>query len=151
MNDTKKYKIFKADNVNTVYECICKFDKCFMPTITQRKPDKMDYALKLFKNAETFILENNDVIIGFLSAYINDISTKTAYLTLIAVEDSHRKCGLGEILLNAAEAEAVNKKFKHFKLEVHNHNFNAINFYKNRGFREINESIGDSFYMIKEL
>lgn len=151
MYNNQDYFIEKTTDFQTLYKCICDFDECFVPSISQIKKDKREFALKLSKNAITLILKSKGEILGFLSAYMNDMQTNTAFLSLIAVEKYCRKCGLGEQLLKAAEKEALTQNLKYFKLEVYEDNFPAIKFYKKHGFEIVDKLNNNSFYMIKKL
>lgn len=151
MYNTQDYYIEKTTDFQTIYKCVCNFDECFVPSISQMKKDKREFALKLSENAITLILKSGNEILGFLSAYMNDMQTNIAFLSLIAVDKSFRKIGLGELLLNAAEKEALTRNLKYFKIEVYEDNFPAIKFYKKYGFEIVDKLNNNSFYMIKKL
>jgi ribosomal-protein-alanine N-acetyltransferase len=78
--------------------------------------------------------QNNHGIIGYVGLWV---LADEAHITSIAVRDSYRGQGLGELLLIAAIDEAARLKAQVVTLEVRISNTVAQNLYKKYGFTEV--------------
>lgn len=79
-----------------------------------------DYYYKLHKNAEIIICLHNDKLVGLIAFYCNDIKTKTAYITFIAVLSAYRGHKIASLLLEkAAKASSENGMYK-IKIDTNN-------------------------------
>lgn len=90
-------------------------------------------------------------MLGYAAMYANDLETKIAYITLVAVKPEYQGRHIGKSLLCACESLARQRGMRGIKLEVSKENDNAIAFYKRFGFQDMEQQNQDSMYMIKEL
>ena len=138
----------KIDDIQTLTYCLELFDSSAPIKISERVENLEIYAQKLIKNAHNYYVANDGQIAGFISFYAN--YTDTAYLTIIAVEESNKGRGIGSNMLEYATTFAKEKGMKRMALEVHKQNSQAISFYKKKNFAI--ESYGEkSYFMVKVL
>lgn len=137
-----KYKYSEAEIVNfcitqitvkSEQEMILRYFKdAFSFDITE--PEIFDsLSGKIHCNADFFMAYANGVL-GYAAIYANNLENRTAYITLIAVEQNERRRGVGTALLHAFIDAAKEKNMKFLKLEVLNDNKEAIKFYIKNGF-----------------
>ena len=93
----------------------------------------------------------NDSPLGYAAMYANDIKSRVAYLTLIAVRPDYQNMGIGSALLAKCVCCAKDYNMKLLRLEVRKRNANAISFYKKNGFVIEKECSDISFYMLRKL
>lgn len=106
---------------------------------------------KFSLNAEFVVAKNKDENIGFIAYYANNQVDKTVYISMIAVSFSHRRQGVGELLLKKCIFDAIQRKMKFIKLEVKKDNLNARYFYEKNGFIVEKGATENSLYMKKTL
>lgn len=87
------------------------------------KTAKVDMKEKYIPNSETYILENNNELYGFISMIEN-------YLAAIFVDDKFQSQGFGKKLL-----DYVKKDRDYIELKVFKKNNRAYNFYSKNGFK----------------
>ena len=154
-----KYKYSEAEIVNfcitqitvkSEQEMILRYFKdAFSFDITE--PEIFDsLSGKIHCNADFFMAYANGVL-GYAAIYANNLENRTAYITLIAVEQNERRRGVGTALLHACIDAAKEKNMKFLKLEVLNDNKEAIKFYIKNGFNYYGGCSEKSMYMIKEI
>lgn len=100
--------------------------------------------------AEFFVAYSTEVL-GYAAVYANDIESKIAFITLIAVRPRFQKRNIGYRLLKKCQEIAVKRGCRGIKLEVNNKNHSAIAFYEKNGFRYFSDCTKDSIYMYLEL
>ncbi|MCU7995609.1 GNAT family N-acetyltransferase [Shewanella glacialipiscicola] len=124
-------------------------DADFSPPLSSRL-NLAAYANKIQANAIVVedIIDGN-LIKGIAATYANDESTRTAYLTFIAVKTCFRGLGVARKLIEKTEHILVKKGFFRLRLEVYKGN-EAINLYKRLGFEIYKEDSG-SYYMEKDI
>ena len=93
-----------------------------------------EYARKLAKFSTQFWLYDEGSLVGFMAAYLNDTSSKIAYISTISVIKSYQGKGGGKLLINNLIQLAARKKFYKIRLEVAANNSKAIRFYRKQGF-----------------
>lgn len=76
--------------------------------------------------------------------------TKTAYISLIAVDSTKQNKHIGQALLKGCEDICVSNGMLYLDLEVRKNNNNAIRFYENNKFY-ITKEKEDSYMMRKKL
>ena len=102
-------------------------------------------AKKFCENAEFFIAKQDGKIAGFISFYCNDYFSKTAFISMIIVDEKCQGKGLGKVLMKHAIDYCRTQKMKCLKLEVACSNKNAISFYEKLGFVK-SEQKNDSYF-----
>lgn len=90
-------------------------------------------------------------MVGYVALYANDLQSKTAYITLIAVREDSQKSGVGSSLIAWCENTASKRGMKLLRLEVDKTNAKARTFYEKHGFCYEEEQKKDSLYMRKSL
>ncbi|MBU5676672.1 GNAT family N-acetyltransferase [Alkaliphilus sp. MSJ-5] len=147
----KGYKIVRAVKIDEIYNILYDFDNIFKPSLSNRIIDLYGYAEKLLRNAITFYIIEEQVIVGFVAFYTNNKNNKEAYITQIGVKDKSQNRNIGKTLLELCIKISKSNGMKSIKLEVFNNNEKAINFYKKNGFNFFGQASNDSIYMIKHL
>ena len=85
-----------------------------------------------------FVAEDNSKVIGFIS--INKYSEEDyIYLDDYCVDEKYRGQGIGSKLINAAFEFAKSNKINQVLTHVENANKESIKFYKNKGFKLVEE------------
>lgn len=107
-----------------------------------------DYITKLFTSAQVVAIYESNKIIGVICFYCNDMSSLTAYISLIVVDDDSKRKGVGGVLISSAILISKRKGFKFCRLEVNKDNITAISFYGKNEFSVICEH-ADAFIMQK--
>ncbi|MCR4874147.1 MAG: GNAT family N-acetyltransferase [Clostridia bacterium] len=111
-------------------------------------PNYEEYKEKVCKYAQIVKAVYNDTIVGFVAFYANNLETKQAYITQIAVLKDYQKMHIGSELLNTCLKIAKKAGMETCRLEVNNCNVNAITFYKKKGFTPDGDASKDSKYML---
>ena len=109
-----------------------------------------DYAHKIRKNATTIEAWVDNVLVGLIAIYLNDVNNKEGYITNVSVSKEFQNKGISKtLLLNAIKIAKFNK-FKKIKLRVHKHNLPALELYKKYDFK-IEREEKNLLIMIKML
>lgn len=127
------------------------FDEDFNPSLSSRI-DFDEYVSKVCDRAYVYEAKLLDTL-GFIIFYANNLESKTAYISQIAVKKEYKGSSLAQELLNLAIRISQDKGFTYLKLEVNKGNLRAINFYKNNKFVMLDSSSNkkNTSYMIKEI
>lgn len=141
----------KAESLEKMIELLVRYDDSAVRTISSRTGDLKQYARKLFRHAENFILSDGDKEIGFVSFYGNDAVNQMIYLTIIAIRPQFKGHGFGTAVLNDLERFGREHGRKKIKLEVDKDNTDAVCFYRKNGFRITEEASAESVFMEKEI
>ena len=59
----------------------------------------LEYSKKLKNNAIHFCARNDNKLVGLISVYLNDFTSKIGYVTLVHVNINYRKYGIASTLL----------------------------------------------------
>ena len=124
-------------------------DSAFMESIMQRTD--FPSLFKKIDNFAEFIVAYNTEILGYAAVYTNNISDRTAYISLIAVRPEFQGKRIGYDLLNACIESAAKHNMKQIKLEVLRSNTNAIQFYKRNDFYYLESCSNNSIYMYRNI
>ena len=95
------------------------------------------YLAKLDAHAEILSDCTNGRCRGVVAFYCNDLSTRTAFITLVVVDPRDREHGVGRALVHAALELARGRGFTSCRLEVASHNDAAQSLYRSLGFRPV--------------
>ena len=97
--------------------------------------DLDEYAKKLNDLGVTYVLNQDNKIVGLVSGYINDFTTKEAYMQILIVAKDAQGCGNGSKLIKAFVNHAK-MKFATGKvfLTVDKENVKAASVYLHLGF-----------------
>ena len=122
-------------------EFLQKVDKDFTPYLSQ-KTDLSAFGDRLLNHAKLFVSKDeNRKIKGLVALYANDFVKKYAYVPLLAVVSEYRKQGIARMLMNEAidyVRELGSEKIQ--VIGIHTSNPIAFDFYKELGFRLLDES-----------
>lgn len=91
--------------------------------------DNFQIVKKLIPQAEVYLYEINEKIVGFVGITEN-------YIAGIFVVKDYQSQGIGKELL-----EFIKKKYSHLSLNVYKRNVRAIDFYLKSNFKILNEQI----------
>jgi len=92
---------------------------------------------KLIEKSEVILLDiivENDLIIGYCISTIDKENNKTGEIDSIYMDETHRKCGLGKLLINHALDWLISKGTTEQKLLVGVGNERVLDFYKQFNF-----------------
>lgn len=135
-----------------------------MDNIILKKTSKIDDCKKLLQNFSHCLnsLQNKEAIdffskkfskyanvvlaetiekksIGFIAYYANNLETRIAFISMIAILPEYRGRHIGQSLLDFCKKDVIAKAFSSIKLEVSKNNYIAQQFYRKNGFIPINE------------
>ena len=98
-------------------------------------------VLRAIRNQEALVLVARQArqIIGFA---IMDFGEETAHLALLAVDQAHRRRGVGRRLFDWLKSSALTAGIAVVKLELRAGNMEAQHFYRSLGFQEIGWTVG---------
>lgn len=106
---------------------------------------------KFEKYSVFIIIKEMQNVVGFAAFYCNDLLTKRAFLSMIAVNEQYDGKGYGKLLINEVLKICRNKKMNELELEVNKSNIHAIEFYKRNGFSYIEKQTENSYFMSRSL
>ena len=98
------------------------------------KVDLKKYAEKIHNNAVTFEAWKDDELVGLVAAYINNIQTKTAFITNVSTIKNLGEKGIGSALIKMCIDYATANNYLAILLEVNTQNFAAIRLYEKYNF-----------------
>lgn len=110
-----------------------------------------EYANKIIRYADNFMLFLNKEGIGIISLYVNDFLKKEAFITSIGILPGYHGNKLAYKLLNFAIDYSVSKKMRKIKLEVSKENRKAIGLYIRNNFYVEDELNNNSLLLSNEL
>lgn len=139
-----EYK-FQQINEQNLYEILTILDNDFNGRLSNIKDLKL-YSNKLIKNSILISAHDNNSLIGICAFYANDLTSKTAFLSMLGVIPEYRQFKIATQLLKKSILYLKQNNFKNYKLEVYKNNLIAQNFYKKFGFEKINED-DESYYL----
>ena len=96
--------------------------------------DVEQYAQKLNSLGEGWGVIKDGKLVAFCGGYINDFTTRKAYLQLLLVSEKWHKRGLGTSLIKMFYDYAQNLGFQQIQLTVANRNVKALKLYNKNGF-----------------
>ena len=112
--------------------------------------DLNDYCKKLKSFASNFEIWENDKLVSLIAVYMNNLDSKTAFISNVSVEEKFQGLGLASKLLKNVIEESIQKGFEKIMLQVRPNNKNAIELYKKFGF-ELSKTDIDFIEMTKQL
>ena len=118
----------------TILYHLNKCNEDFIPPL-DNKVNIQEYATKIFKKSVTFEAWDDDIMVGLVAAYFNDVEVKTGYITNVSIISEYRGKCIACNLLNKCIAYARKNNFKCICLEVSALNSHAVLIYKRIGFQ----------------
>jgi len=89
--------------------------------------------------------------VGYAAMYANDQTTRTAFMTLMAVKPGCQGMGIGKQLMERCFAAAKENGMVRVRLEVRKNNPRAISLYERYGFLADGQETDASVFMTKSL
>ena len=96
------------------------------------------------KNSDIFIVEKDGIICGYAITKIIEFKDnplvnnhKRLFIDDICIDNSFRKKGIGQFLMEKLELICKSDEFEYLDLNVWDFNTDAIDFYKKTGMKEI--------------
>jgi ribosomal protein S18 acetylase RimI-like enzyme len=132
---------------NQIRDILISFDNMFTPPLSSIV-ELSSYANKLGSSAKFVTCRHNNMIVGVIAYYSNDI-TQQIYIPYICVDRLYQGNGIAKNLFNFLE-DNICHDYKEMVLEVRKTNLVAYNLYLTLGFT-IKECEGEKFLMSKSL
>lgn len=122
------------NNADEIYNALCQLSPYLYNQSVNNEETLRNLADKFSQKANVLIAKNEIEIKGLCVFYNNDSENFTAYLSIIVVAADSQGTGLGGTMFQKMLEYCRKAGMKKLRLEVDNTNFNALNFYKKRGF-----------------
>ena len=139
-----------SDN-NAVEEAVEHLEMMLVPSLTERDVNLVQYAEKLCIYGRVWCHYDMGKPVSIIAGYFNDMSSQTAYLSMLAVAKEYQGKKLASSLLSEFEDYAIQNGMSYVKLEVRKHNTAAQSLYRKFGYEIIDEASETSLYMKKKL
>jgi len=144
-------RLTEASNKEAVEEAVIRLEKRLVPSLTDRKINISQYSEKLAQYWKVWIHYDMGKPISIIAGYFNDETTRTVYLSMLAVAEEYQGKRLASSLLSEFEDYAIKNKMNYVKLEVRKHNLVARKLYSKFGYKVIGDASDTSYYMLKKL
>ena len=144
------YKIRNLKSANRIYSALLECADCIYDQSYNNEMVLKSLSKKYSKNAFFYILLVDKTLAGFIAFYGNDISKKTAFISMVVVKNTFQGLGIGSILLDLAFSLTKLHGMTKMLLEVNNKNKNALSFYTKKGFVFHHDGKKDSAFLIKK-
>lgn len=125
--------------ISEIENLLTQVDEDFCPPISLRVGIPQ-YAEKIARDAAVFSAYDKGRMIAFIAIYCNELDSRVAFMTMVAVANQYRKSGLASSLIETGIRHIRRLGFNSFRLEVHKTNLNAVAMYKRLGFATVSES-----------
>ena len=145
------YQIETVNDWKRIEQVLLLFNTSFPRLLSERVGSLEQYARKLADNAVVDVVSMEDKIIGFVAFYCNDVLTKRAFLTQIAVVDDYKGQNIGNILLELCVEKVKKNGMKKLICEVDDDNVAALKFYDKNGFTNVVKASECSLFLEKIL
>lgn len=139
-----------SDN-NAVEEAVERLEMMLVPSLSERDVNLAQYAEKLCIHGRVWCHYDMGKPVSIIAGYFNDMTSQTAYLSMLVVAKEYQGKKLASSLLSEFEDYAIQKGMAYVKLEVRKHNTAAQNLYRKFGYEIIDEASETSLYMKKKL
>lgn len=147
----KEIKLIDTLDKCAIEEAVKLLEGRLSPSLTERGINISQYSEKLGVHGKVWCHYNMGRPVSIIAGYFNDVTSRTAYLSMLAVDREYQGKKLASSLLSEFENYAVKNGMHYVKLEVRKHNIAAQNLYNKFGYKAIGEASETSFYMKKEL
>jgi len=125
-------------NAEEISNFINLMDEHFSPPISMRV-DIPDYASKLSKKARLFSFKIDEQLSALIAFYCNDMVTKNAYISYLAVSPVCTGRGIAAKLLEACIEKCIEENMQAIYVETWFENTTVINLYEKYGFARVEE------------
>jgi len=141
---TLKYTVQIASK-EQIYSHLKSCDGDFTPRLSSRV-DLRDYAAKMFEKSVSFEAWQDNVLVGMINVYLDDVSCQTGFITNVSILKAYRGQGVASNLVAVCLEHSRNLSFTRIKLEVSRENSTALRLYSRAGFEVIGQS-GENLLM----
>jgi ribosomal protein S18 acetylase RimI-like enzyme len=129
-----KYKT-KTATVKEIYSHLKECNYNSYPHLDERVNVK-EYSIKLFDKSVTFEAWVDNILVGLVATYFNDMENRSGYITNVSITKNYMGLGIASELMNMCIRYASQYNFKEIELEVYKDNNPAILLYKKYGFMD---------------
>lgn len=144
-------RLLEAPSKEAVEEAVMRLENRLVPSLTDRKINISQYSEKLVHHGKVWTHYDMGKPVSIIAGYFNDETTRTAYLSMLAVAEEYQGKRLASSLLSEFEDYAIKSGMNYVKLEVRKHNFVAQELYNKFGYKIISDASDTSYYMQKKL
>lgn len=140
-------------NIEEISNFIYLMDEHFSPPISMRV-DIPDYASKLIKKARLFGFKVDEQLSALIAFYCNDVVTKNAYISYLAVSPACTGRGIASKLLETCFEKCIEENMQAIYVKTEFNNRKAIKLYEKSGFtrvEEITTTVRHSLLLKKQL
>lgn len=130
-------RAFKSADLPALYE----IDTACFPAGVAYSRDELESFIR-HGNSKTWVASENDEVAGFVVA--QKVSTEVLHIITIDVKEAWRRRGVGNALMEAAEAWARAQRLEFASLETAENNAPAQAFYRRRGYQKLG-SVNDYY------
>lgn len=150
MEEVNVVKLLQNEETAKQIADFIRLNEYLLPDPYSDHVDVEQYAKKLNSLGECWAIIKNDEIVAFCGGYINDLSTKKAFLQLLLVSEQWHGSGFGKTLIKTFCDYAEKLGFSKVQLTVAKRNKKALQLYKKIGFVNSIEEHPDNLkqYMI---
>ena len=141
----------EVSDKNAVEEAVEHLEMMLVPSLTERNVNLAQYAEKLCIHGRVWCHYDMGKPVSIIAGYFNDMTSQTAYLSMLAVAKEYQGKKLASSLLAEFEDYASQNGMAYVKLEVRKHNTAAQSLYRKFGYEIIDEASETSLYMKKKL
>ena len=125
-----KLRSFQCDDLNALYQ----IDAACFPAGVAYSREELGSFIR-HRNSKTWVAQEGDEIAGFVVA--QRIGSEVLHIITIDVKGAWRRQGVGNTLMEAAEAWARAQKLRYASLETAADNGAAQAFYRRRGYQKL--------------
>lgn len=142
--------IKRLETRDEIYKVLCDFDAVFEQPLST-SCNLFEYADKLYHRAYVYVAVEEDVVLGFTAFYANDVTTRAAFGTLIALVPEAQGRNIAAKLHEVALEVARENKMTEFRVEVHKDNKKSLRHCEKMGFKYFGEGSPDNVILSKKI
>lgn len=112
-----------------IYSHLVACNNNFIPPL-DKSINLIEYSKKLFEKSVTFEVWSDNILIGLVASYFNNLVSKSAFITNVSVMTNFSGLGIASNLILMCIEYAKKNDFVEINLEVHRDNISAIKLYE---------------------
>lgn len=152
----KQYELIEYHDSEQIYEVLKEFNDFFVPKVKETDEELLAYSVKLAQLSHFVVALDKGRVIAFTDYYANDLETKIAFGTLIAIRPEYHDMGLfGQIALGQLfeylKKQVKSEGYMKMRLEVYTSNTHARQLYEKAGAVYEKPASDKSIYMLMDL
>jgi ribosomal protein S18 acetylase RimI-like enzyme len=124
-------------SLEKLYNFYAENTEVFIPSLTVQVSSLPEYVHKLKKYATLFEAYDGSLLVGLVAIYLNNLETKTGFITSVIVIPMYQNNGIANILMKNVIDFAKVEGFVKISLEVFKENIKAISLYQKYRFNKI--------------